>query len=84
MRRPDFLLSSLAQVEELIIRKEPRLLDNFFDEVLQFQSDTNADVRKQLIAFVETAMFVACLRSATQGLQSCLQLNRHQYATTIG
>eukprot|EP00035_Acanthoeca_spectabilis_P031294 m.13457 g.13457 ORF g.13457 m.13457 type:complete len:1013 (-) comp4664_c0_seq1:146-3184(-) len=50
----------LQQVQELTVEKQPELLDNFFDEILQFQHDRNLDVRKQVIAFVE----VACKKDA--------------------
>ncbi|XP_067941603.1 symplekin-like [Watersipora subatra] len=45
----------LKQVQELIINKDPNLLDNFFDEVIGFQSDPSVDVRKFVITFLEHA-----------------------------
>ncbi|XP_072031485.1 LOW QUALITY PROTEIN: symplekin-like [Amphiura filiformis] len=46
-------LANLKQVQELIVNKEPALLDNFLDEVLQFQHDKSADVRRFVIGFME-------------------------------
>ena len=49
---------AVFQVEELVVRKSPTLLDSFFDEILQFHLDGSADVRKQLVAFIEAAVYV--------------------------
>lgn len=46
---------NLRQVQELIIHKEPNLLDNFLDEMLAFQHDKSADVRKFIVGFIEEA-----------------------------
>ncbi|XP_076441819.1 symplekin-like [Babylonia areolata] len=48
-------VSNLRQVQELIIHKDPELLDNFLDEVIAFQSDRSVDVRKCIIGFMEEA-----------------------------
>lgn len=48
-------VTNLKQVQELIINKEPDLLDNFLDEVLSFQHDKSADVKKALLSFIEEA-----------------------------
>ncbi|OWF40642.1 symplekin-like [Mizuhopecten yessoensis] len=48
-------INNLKQVQELIIHKEPNLLDNFLDEMLAFQSDRTVDVRKFVISFMEEA-----------------------------
>lgn len=45
----------LRQVQEIIIHKEPNLLDNFLDEMLAFQSDRIGDVRKFVVGFIEEA-----------------------------
>ncbi|KAK3093871.1 hypothetical protein FSP39_021289 [Pinctada imbricata] len=45
----------LRQVQELIIHKDPNLLDNFLDEMLAFQSDKSIDVKKVVISFMEDA-----------------------------
>ncbi|ESO93591.1 hypothetical protein LOTGIDRAFT_215976, partial [Lottia gigantea] len=45
----------LRQVQELIIHKDPTLLDNFLDEMLAFISDRSVDVKKLLIGFLEEA-----------------------------
>ncbi|XP_046384169.1 symplekin [Ischnura elegans] len=46
---------NLRRVQEIIVFKEPNLLDNFLDEMLGFQSDRNADVRKFVVSFIEEA-----------------------------
>ncbi|PSN37455.1 hypothetical protein C0J52_11700 [Blattella germanica] len=45
----------LRRVQEIIINKDASLLDNFLDEVLGFQTDRNADVRKFIVGFIEEA-----------------------------
>lgn len=48
-------VNHLKQVQELIINKDPNLLDNFFDEMIAFQSDRSVDVRKFVVGFMEEA-----------------------------
>ncbi|XP_064621596.1 symplekin-like [Lineus longissimus] len=48
-------LNNLKQVQELIIRKDPNLLDNFLDEMLAFQTDKSVDVKKFIVCFMEEA-----------------------------
>uniref|UniRef100_UPI00358F3C6F symplekin n=1 Tax=Myxine glutinosa TaxID=7769 RepID=UPI00358F3C6F len=45
----------LQQVQELILNKEPALLDNFLDEMIAFQNDRFLEVRKFVIGFIEEA-----------------------------
>lgn len=45
----------LSKVQETIINNDINLLDNFLDEMLAFQSDRNADVRKFIVGFIEEA-----------------------------
>ncbi|KAJ0070492.1 hypothetical protein NL108_011707, partial [Boleophthalmus pectinirostris] len=42
-------------VQELIINKDPSLLDNFLDEMIAFQTDKSIEVRKFVIGFIEEA-----------------------------
>ncbi|XP_067875156.1 symplekin isoform X2 [Heterodontus francisci] len=51
----DNKISVLKQVQELILNKDPTLLDNFLDEIIAFQSDKSVDVRKFVIGFMEEA-----------------------------
>ncbi|XP_041035372.1 symplekin isoform X2 [Carcharodon carcharias] len=51
----DNKISILKQVQELILNKDPTLLDNFLDEIIAFQSDKSVDVRKFVIGFMEEA-----------------------------
>lgn len=44
----------LKQVQELIIKKDSNLLDNFFDEMIAFQTGS-VDVKKFVIGFMEEA-----------------------------
>lgn len=52
-------LESLMRVKEIIINKQPALLDNFLNEMLDFQTDNNEDVRCYMLEFVEDAWLVA-------------------------
>ncbi|XP_038135078.1 symplekin [Cyprinodon tularosa] len=51
----DEKLNVLKQVQELIINKDPSLLDNFLDEIIAFQTDRSIEVRKFVIGFIEEA-----------------------------
>ncbi|XP_033990524.1 symplekin [Trematomus bernacchii] len=51
----DEKLNVLKQVQELIINKDPSLLDNFLDELIAFQTDKSIEVRKFVIGFIEEA-----------------------------
>ncbi|KAM3656381.1 symplekin [Ammospiza maritima maritima] len=48
-------ISILRQVQELIINKDPTLLDNFLDEIIAFQADKSIEVRKFVVGFIEEA-----------------------------
>ncbi|KAF5400388.1 hypothetical protein PHET_06039 [Paragonimus heterotremus] len=51
-------VTKLLQVKELTIHQESSLLDNFFEEVAAFQHDTNLDVRRVVISFIQDACHV--------------------------
>jgi len=51
----DAKINFLKQVQELIINKDPTLLDNFLDEILIFHQYKSPDVRKFVVGFVEEA-----------------------------
>uniref|UniRef100_A0A668A5C1 Symplekin scaffold protein n=1 Tax=Myripristis murdjan TaxID=586833 RepID=A0A668A5C1_9TELE len=51
----DEKLTVLKQVQELIINKDPSLLDNFLDEMIAFQTDKSVEVKKFVIGFIEEA-----------------------------
>lgn len=48
-------ITVLKQVQELIINKDPTLLDNFLDEIIAFQADKSIEVRKFVVGFIEEA-----------------------------
>ncbi|CAB4065454.1 SYMPK [Lepeophtheirus salmonis] len=48
-------LEKLMSVQELLVRKEPNLLDNFLDEVMGFQNDRSQDIRRFVVGFIEEA-----------------------------
>jgi symplekin len=48
-------LRQLAEIQELVIHRKPELLDSFFDEILQFRTDTSTEVRKHVVGFIEAA-----------------------------
>ncbi|CAF3451513.1 unnamed protein product [Rotaria sp. Silwood1] len=43
----------LRHVQELILRKDPSLLNHFLEEVLNFQTDKSPEVKKTIISFIE-------------------------------
>ena len=49
-------IATLCQVQELVVHREPELLDTFYEEIVAFQSDRNSDVRKWVVGFIEEAM----------------------------
>ncbi|XP_010224376.1 PREDICTED: symplekin, partial [Tinamus guttatus] len=51
----DSKINVLKQVQELIINKDPTLLDNFLDEIIAFQADKSSEVRKFVVGFIEEA-----------------------------
>ncbi|CAB4003514.1 Symplekin [Paramuricea clavata] len=55
LAKKDNKLHYLKQVQELIVNKEPALLDNFLDEILVFQHDQTTEVRKFVLGFIEEA-----------------------------
>lgn len=55
MQRDSAKTTYLRQVQELILYKEPNLLDNFLEEMIAFQSDRSVEVRKFMITFIEEA-----------------------------
>ncbi|XP_062844491.1 symplekin [Trichomycterus rosablanca] len=55
LKSTDEKLTILKQVQELIINKDPTLLDNYLDEMLAFQSDKSVEVKKFVIGFIEEA-----------------------------
>uniref|UniRef100_K7GAF4 Symplekin scaffold protein n=1 Tax=Pelodiscus sinensis TaxID=13735 RepID=K7GAF4_PELSI len=57
----DSKITILKQVQELIINKDPTLLDNFLDEIIAFQADKSIEVRKFVIGFIEEAVRTAWL-----------------------
>ena len=48
-------LENLARVKEIIVSRQPALLDNFLDEMLNFQLDNIPDVRRYILQFIEDA-----------------------------
>lgn len=55
LQRDSMKATYLRQVQELILFKEPNLLDNFLEEMIAFQSDRSVEVRKFMISFIEEA-----------------------------
>lgn len=48
-------VANICKVQELLLNKEPHLLNHYLDDVLQFSVDRNAEVRKTVIGFIEEA-----------------------------
>lgn len=65
-------LQLLQKVTEIIVNKEPELLDNFMDDMIAFQADRNADVRRAVITFFEmTGLVPAFCILATFPYRNC-------------
>ncbi|KAM8793978.1 LOW QUALITY PROTEIN: symplekin [Eudromia elegans] len=67
----DAKIGVLKQVQELIINKDPTLLDNFLDEMIAFQADKSVEVRKFVVGFIEEA----CKRDTELLLKLIANLN---------
>jgi len=48
-------LNNLKKVQEIILEKDPQLLDSFSEEVSSFQHDTSPEIRRFVVAFLEAA-----------------------------
>lgn len=48
-------VETLVKVQELVIHCDSTLLDVFFEEIVAFQNDRNAEVRKFVVGFIEEA-----------------------------
>ncbi|XP_066581188.1 symplekin [Prorops nasuta] len=48
-------IENLCKVQEVLINKEPQLLNLYLDDMLQFSLDRNAEVRKTVTGFIEEA-----------------------------
>ncbi|XP_023289032.1 symplekin [Orussus abietinus] len=46
-------VANLAKAQEVLVNKEPHLLNLYLDEVLQFACDRNAEVRKTIAGFID-------------------------------
>lgn len=53
---PQMKLEILNRVQDILLCKEPSLLQNFVVEILAFQNDRNGDIRKFVVSFIEEAM----------------------------
>lgn len=48
-------VANICKVQELLLNKEPHLLEHYLDNILQFSVDRNAEVRKTVTGFIEEA-----------------------------
>ena len=48
----DVKLDNLQRVKDIIVIRQPALLDNFLDEILNFQLDGNPVVRRFILDFI--------------------------------
>lgn len=51
----DVKVANICKVQEILLNKEPHLLQLYLGNVLEFAADRNAEVRKTIIGFVEEA-----------------------------
>ncbi|CAF1238142.1 unnamed protein product [Rotaria sordida] len=64
--------------KELILLEDPSLLDNFLEEVLDFQTDKSPEVRKTIISFIEEACSIDNLT------KECLGFVEDVYEQVLG
>lgn len=48
-------IANICKVQEILLNKEPHLLELYLSDVLQFAIDRNAEVRKTATGFIEEA-----------------------------
>ncbi|XP_071553781.1 symplekin [Temnothorax nylanderi] len=48
-------VTNICKVQELLLNKEPHLLEHYLDDILQFAVDRSAEVRKTVTGFIEEA-----------------------------
>lgn len=48
-------IQNISKIQEIILNKEPSLIDDYLDSIMQFALDRNAEVRKSIAAFIEDA-----------------------------
>jgi symplekin len=48
-------LQLLQKTTEIIVNKEPQLMNDFIDHMVAFQADKSAEVRKTVLTFYELA-----------------------------
>ncbi|CAK9300056.1 unnamed protein product [Gordionus sp. m RMFG-2023] len=48
-------ISALKEAQELLLTKEPELLDKFINDILAFQADKSIEIKKTIINFIEEA-----------------------------
>ena len=53
----DVKLDNLQRVKDIIVIRQPALLDNFLDEILNFQLDGNPVVRRFILDFILQAWY---------------------------
>ncbi|GFH32529.1 DUF3453 domain-containing protein, partial [Haematococcus lacustris] len=64
-------VAHIAQLKELLVRKDPTLLPEFLPEMVTMQVDPSPSVRKALVAFlIEAAMATSSARALQQAAAS--------------
>jgi len=46
-------VTNICKVQELLLNKEPHLLEHYLNDILQFSIDRSAEVRKTVTGFIE-------------------------------
>lgn len=59
----DIKVANICKVQELLLNKEPHLLDHYLDDILQFSVDRSAEVRKTVTGFIEEAGLLSTIIS---------------------
>lgn len=57
----DVKVANICKVQEVLLNKEPHLLQLYLENILEFAADRSAEVRKTIIGFVEEAGLLSML-----------------------
>jgi symplekin len=59
-------VQNLCKTQEILLNKEPLLLNMYLDEMLQFAIDRNAEVRKTIAGFIEDVGYIIIFKIKIQ------------------
>lgn len=56
-------IANICKVQELLLNKEPHLLEHYLDDILQFSIDRSAEIRKTVTGFIEESGLLSTIIS---------------------